>query len=125
MSPCLRLSGITLKRALRKSDIRMDWEIVRFLTKYQYAISERALPFEEKLSLIKQAIDGDGYLDIVYLKANDEKSRRLIKPLSVGSKTYLGKPFIGVDAYCLQRRERRMFRVDRMLEVRPAESSGG
>ncbi|MFH1245382.1 MAG: AAA family ATPase [Candidatus Omnitrophota bacterium] len=125
LSRCTSLAGITLKRPLRKSDIRMDWNIVRFLTKYQYAISERALPFEEKLSLIKQAIDGDGYLDIVYLKANDEKSRRQIKPVSVGSKTYLGKPFIGVDAYCLKRRERRMFRVDRMLEVRPAEAAGG
>lgn len=125
LSRCTSLQGITLKRPLKKSDIRMDWNIVRFMTQYQYGLSERALPLEEKINLIKQAVKEDGYLDIVYLNANDEKTRRLIRPLSVGSKIYMGKPFIGVDAYCLKRRERRMFRVDRMLEVRPAESPGG
>lgn len=125
LSRCTSLQGITLKRPLKKSDIRMDWNIVRFMTKYQYDLSERALPLAEKLNLIKQAVDGNSYLDIVYLNANDEKTRRIIKPLSVGSKIYLGKPFIGVDAYCLKRGERRVFRVDRMLEVRPAESPGG
>jgi predicted DNA-binding transcriptional regulator YafY len=96
----------------------MDWNIVRFLTKYQYALSERDMPFEEKIKLIRQAIDEECCLDIVYLKASDEKSRRSIKPFDVGERVYQGKTFIGVVAYCLKRKEERVFRVDRMLEVK-------
>lgn len=122
LSRCVSLEGITLKRPIRKSDIRMDWNIVQFLTKYQYALSERDMPFEDKLSLINQAIQRGYYLDMVYLKGNDEKTNRVIKPLAVGQKEYLGKAFIGLDAYCLKRREERTFRVDRILEMKPAEA---
>lgn len=118
LSRCTALEGIALKRPIKKSDIRMDWNIVEFVTKYQYALSERDLPLEEKIGLIKQAIEKGCCLDIVYLKANDEKSRRLVRPLCVGKKEYMGKSFIGLDAYCMKRREERIFRVDRMLEIR-------
>ena len=122
LSRCVSLEGITFKRPLRKSDIRMDWHIVEFLTKYQYALSERDMPFEEKMKLVKRAIEEGGCFDIVYLKANDEKSRRRIRPVYAGEKTYSDKTFIGVDAYCLKRKEDRVFRVDRMLEIKLAES---
>ncbi|MFA4889172.1 MAG: WYL domain-containing protein, partial [Candidatus Omnitrophota bacterium] len=123
LSRCVSLEGITFKRPLKKSDIRMDWHIVEFLTKYQYALSERDMPFEEKLKLIERAIEEGGCLDIVYLKANDEKSRRRIQPVYVGEKTYQDVTFIGVDAYCLKRKEGRVFRVDRMLEIKPARQA--
>lgn len=119
LSRCTTLEGITLKRPLRKSDVRLDWKIVEFLTRYQYALSERDMPFEGKSRLIEQAIKDKHCLDIVYLKANDEKSRRRIKPFCMGQKEYLGKSFIGVDAYCMKRREDRVFRIDRILEISP------
>jgi len=122
LSRCTSLEGVVLKRPIRKSDVRLDWSVVEFLTRYQYTLSERDMPFEEKLKFIERAIDDDCYLDIVYLKANDEKSRRLIKPFCVGNKLYQGKSFIGVDAYCMKRKEDRVFRVDRMLEMRLHES---
>lgn len=118
LSRCVSLEGVMLKRPIRKSDIRMDWNIVEFLTKYQYVLSERDMPFGEKMSLIERAITEKSYLDIIYLKASDEKSRRRIKPFGVGERTYLGKSFIGVDAYCMKRKEERVFRVDRMLEIK-------
>ncbi|MFA6216887.1 MAG: AAA family ATPase [Candidatus Omnitrophota bacterium] len=121
LSRCTSLDGIILKRSIRKSDIRMDWNIAEFLTKYQYALSQRDLPLEDKVDLIEQAIKNDCHLAIVYLKASDEKTRRVIKPLGVGKKEYRGETFIGVDAYCLKRGEERVFRVDWMLEIKLAD----
>jgi ATP-dependent DNA helicase PIF1 len=121
LSRCTSLEGIILKRPIRKSDIRMDWNIVGFLTKYQYALSERDLPFDEKVNLIMQAIQKGCHLDIVYLKASDEKTRRVIKPFDIGKMEYSGETFIGVTAYCLKRKEERTFRVDRLLEVKLAD----
>lgn len=121
LSRCVSLEGIMLKRPIKKSDVRLDWNIVEFLTKYQYRLSERDLPFGEKIKLIEQAIDSDCCLDITYLKASDEKSRRIIKPLFVGERIYQSKTFIGVDAYCMKRKEERVFRVDRILEMRLRE----
>lgn len=118
LSRCTTLEGITLKRPIKKSDVRLDWNIVEFLTKYQYALSERDLPFEEKMLVIERAIREKSCLDIVYLKTNDEKSRRRIRPICVGKKEYLGKSFIGLDAYCMKRKEDRVFRIDRMLEIK-------
>jgi predicted DNA-binding transcriptional regulator YafY len=59
-------------------------------------------------------------LDIVYLKANDTKSARRIEPFYIGELDYNGKQFLGVRARCLKRGGERVFRVDRMLEVRQA-----
>ncbi len=118
LSRCTSFEGITLARPIQKSDIRMDWNIVKFLTAYQYDLSERGMPFEEKVALIERAIEKGACLEIVYLKASDEKSRRMIKPVCVGDKIYAGKPFVGVDAYCLKRQEERVFRVDRILEMK-------
>ncbi len=56
LSRCTSLEGITLKRPIKKSDIFMDWRIVRFMTSYQYSLSERDMPFEEKVEVIQEAI---------------------------------------------------------------------
>jgi ATP-dependent exoDNAse (exonuclease V), alpha subunit - helicase superfamily I member len=123
LSRCTSLEGIILKRPIKKSDVRMDWNIVQFLTEHQYALSERDLPFETKLKLIQRAIEQDSYLEIVYLKASDEKTRRIIKPLKVGERMYKEKPFIGLEAYCTKREDARVFRVDRILEIRLSEDN--
>ncbi|MFA5880104.1 MAG: hypothetical protein WC860_08040 [Candidatus Margulisiibacteriota bacterium] len=44
-------------------------------------------------------------LEIVYLKANDQKSKRTIMPSFVGGMDYNGKPFLGIKAFCLKRQE--------------------
>ncbi len=118
LSRCTSFEGLSLKQPLRKWEIRMDRRIVEFLTGYQYGLSERDMPMEDKLKMIKKAIKNRLNLEIVYLKANDEKSRRMIKPLSVGDREYQGKSFIGVDAFCMKRGEERVFRVDRILEMK-------
>jgi ATP-dependent DNA helicase PIF1 len=55
------------------------------------------------------------------LKPDDEKSRRVIRPLTIGQMEYQGKSYLGVRAFCMQRNAERTFRVDRILEIEEAE----
>jgi ATP-dependent DNA helicase PIF1 len=54
----------------------------------------------------------------VYLKPNDEKSRRIVRPKAFGEMEYRGKRYLGMRAFCTQRNEERAFRIDRILEMR-------
>lgn len=120
LSRCTALEGIVLKKKITKKNIWMDWRVVKFVTQYQYGISENNLSLEDKVKIIKQAIADKAKLNIVYLKANDIKSKRIIQPKRVGQMEYLNKPFLGMKALCLARGEDRVFRVDRILEMRAA-----
>ena len=95
----------------------MDWQVLKFLTNRQYIQAEQQLPREDKIGIIESAIKNIKNLEIVYLKAKDEKTRRVIKPLTVGEMEYKGHPFVGMEAMCLMRREKRVFNVDRILEI--------
>lgn len=117
LSRCTTLGGIVLKRPLRKQDILMDWQVVKYLTGYQYRQSARKLPQEEKLRRLEAAIRDKHNVEIVYLTADDEKSSRTIRPLAVGEREYKGYPFVGLEAFCLVRREARVFNVDKILEI--------
>ena len=118
LSRCTTLEGIVLRTPLKKSHILMDWQVVKFLTHRQYDLAERRLPRQEKVVLIEEAIRKKQDLEIVYLKAKDEKSSRVIRPLAVGEMEYKGRPFVGLTAFCLMRREQRTFSVDKILEIR-------
>jgi len=119
LSRCTSLDGISLKRPFKKSDIIMDFRVVKFITSFQYKLSENKLSLSKKVSIIEEAIRENKELEIVYLKNNDEKSRRIIKPLKVGEMTYLNKKFLGLSAFCKKRNEGRVFRIDRILEINP------
>lgn len=117
LSRCTRLDGIVLKKPLEKKHIFMDWRVVKFMTQYQYRLSENHCPVEEKLNLIKSAIKRKQRIEILYLKNNDVKSRRIISPIFVGEMEYSGKTYLGMEAFCYLRNEKRIFRVDRILEI--------
>ena len=117
LSRCTSFEGLVLKTPIRKSHIWMDWRIVRFLTRFQYRKAEEALPAADKRAMVLEAIRARRELDIVYLKPDDTKSRRRIRPEAVEMMEYRGRTFEGVRAYCHTRRESRTFRLDRMLEV--------
>jgi hypothetical protein len=123
LSRCVSLEGIVLKQPLKKSHILMDWQIVKFLTHLQYAKAEKQCPQSDKLALIRSAIKQRQNLEILYLKAKDEKTRRPIRPISVGEMEYNGRPFMGMNAMCLMRGERRVFNVDRILEIGVSEKT--
>lgn len=117
LSRCTSFEGLVLKTPIRKDHIWMDWRIVHFLTRFQYKKAEEAFPAADKRALVLEAIRTGGELEIVYLKPDDTKSRRRIRPEAVEMMEYHGKTFEGVRAYCHKRGECRTFRLDRMLEV--------
>ncbi len=120
LSRCVSLEGLILKKEIKKSHIFIDWKVTQFVTKYQYRISEQKIPLEKKIAMIEKAIESGKKLKIVYLKAKDEKSKRIISPSYVGELDYNGIPFLGVEAFCHKRGEDRVFRVDRILEIEEA-----
>jgi ATP-dependent exoDNAse (exonuclease V) alpha subunit len=122
LSRCRSLSGLTLSRPLRKNDVFVDFRIVKFMTSWHYARSEAAMPLTDKMRFLESAIAEGKPVTITYLKASDEKSVRVVTPLSVGTMHYQGKPFTGMRALCALRREERVFRVDRILTLGDVQS---
>lgn len=121
LSRCTSFDGIVLRRPVRRSSIRADWRIKKFLTEYRYRESEQALPASEKAAIIRRAIEDGAEIEMTYLKTDDTMSERLVLPLGVGSQSYRGKSFLGMRAFCRLRGEERMFRVDRILALEVLE----
>ncbi len=117
LSRCTTFEGIVLKRHLEKRHVMMDYRVVNFVTRFQYAQSEKKCSLNDKVCILKEAVRNKKNIEIVYLKTKDEKSRRVILPLYVGELDYNGKPFLGLRAFCTKRMEERTFRVDRILEI--------
>lgn len=117
LSRCTSLQGIILKKPIEKKHIWVDWKVVKFLTQFQYNISEKKLSLDDKIELIKKAIKLESNLNIIYLKSNDQKSKRVITPKKIGIMEYMGKSYLGIEAYCFKRNDNRVFRVDRILEL--------
>jgi len=117
LSRCTSLEGIVLKKPIAKKHILMDRRVLDFVTKYQYKQAEKNLPVDEKISIIQKAIKDKKPLEIIYLKTKDEKSRRAIMPLFVGELEYNGRKFIGVQAFCNERKDNRVFHIERILEI--------
>ncbi|MEO0164633.1 MAG: AAA family ATPase [candidate division WOR-3 bacterium] len=118
LSRCTSFEGISLSKPIKKGHIFTDWKIVKFLTNFQYKLSEREISLEKKIEIIENAIARGALLEIVYLKPNDEKSKRIIQPYEVGEFDFQNKKFLGVRAYCEKRKEERTFRIDRILSLK-------
>lgn len=118
LSRCTSFEGLVLKTPILRSHIRTDWRVSRFLTRFQYDRADERQPYIEKKRLIEEAVRDGRDLEILYLKPDDTKSRRRIRPEAVEEMEYGGKAFEGVRAYCHEREDMRTFRIDRMLEVR-------
>jgi len=122
LSRCRTFKGLVLKRPLKKSHILMDYRVSKFLTSFQYEISERKMTKEEKINLLKEAAKKKEKLEIVYLKSRDEKSKRVILPKKVEMMEYEGYKFLGLSAFCFLRQEERVFRVEKILEINKLSS---
>ena len=118
LSRCTNFQGLVLKKPIRLGHIRMDWNIVRFLTRFQYKRADERLSYAHKKALINEAISEGRDLEILYLKPDDTKTRRRVHPESIKMLDYKGKRFEGVVAYCYKREDQRHFRIDRMLELK-------
>lgn len=118
LSRCRSLEGIILRREIKKSSVFVDWKIVRFMTTFQYGLSEKKCSKEEKIGIIKEAIKNKRKLRIAYLKSKDEKSERVILPKKIGKMEYCGREYLGLQAFCFLRSEERIFRVEKILEIK-------
>ncbi len=121
LSRCTTLEGIVLKKQACKQHIWSNYPVMGYLTGYQYRKAESTFPIENKISLIREAIESGILLKIVYLKPSDEKTTRVVRPEEVGEMEYRGTTYTGMRAFCLARQAERVFRVDRILEMSPAE----
>ena len=117
LSRCTTLEGMVLKNPLKKSHVLMDWLVVKFLTGLQYAKAGLTCTREQKIKILETAFEEKQVVEIVYLKAKDEKSTRIIRPLRVEEMEYNGHPYLGLYAYCLTRKQNRIFNVDRILQI--------
>jgi ATP-dependent exoDNAse (exonuclease V) alpha subunit len=118
LSRCTTLEGIVLKKPILNKHIWADYRIRYFLAKYQYAGAENASPPDEKVELIRAALKAGNLLEIVYLRPDDEKSKRIVHPQAIGEMEYRGKKYSGLKAFCTMRQEERTFRLDRILEIK-------
>ena len=117
LSRCRTIGGISLEKPVQKKHIFADWRVVRFATRCQYERSDRNIPLKMKMEMVGEAIRNKGVLEIVYLKASDVKSRRMVRPIEVDEMEYMGRKFVGMRAYCFERKGERVFRLDRVLEM--------
>ncbi|MGB5218590.1 MAG: AAA family ATPase [Smithella sp.] len=122
LSRCTTLDGMVLKNPLKKSHVLMDWRVVKFLTDLQYAKAGLTCTREQKIRILEAAFEEKQVVEIVYLKAKDEKSTRMIRPLRVEEMEYNGHPYLGLYAYCLKRKQNRVFNVDRILQISVASN---
>jgi len=117
LSRCKSLDGIILKSPVKKTQILVDWKISKFMTDYQYKISEQNCSKADKEKIILKAAKEKRKIKIVYLKTKDQKSEREIIPKKIEEMEYLGRKFVGLQAYCCLRKEDRVFKVERILEI--------
>jgi hypothetical protein len=118
LSRCTTLGGIVLKKLALKKHIWTNYQVMDFLTKYQYKKAEQSCPVDGKIEAIRKAIENEALLEIVYLKPSDEKTTRVVRPEAVGEMEYGGKKYLGMLAFCLKRNEERTFRIDRILDIK-------
>jgi ATP-dependent exoDNAse (exonuclease V) alpha subunit len=112
------LDGLVLTRPVEKKNILLDYRIQQFITSYQYEQSEKRLSMKEKVAFLEAAIQKGDVIEMVYLKTSDEKTTRMIIPISVGERVYLGKAFPGLVAFCQNSQQERTFNVTRILEMK-------
>jgi ATP-dependent exoDNAse (exonuclease V) alpha subunit len=117
LSRCTNFAGITLTKPITKNHIRMDWRVAQFLAAFQYSKADERIGYEERRRIVEDAIKRGMDLEILYLKPDDQKTLRTIRPIAIEEMEYKGKVFEGLRAYCHLRKTDRIFRIDRILEI--------
>jgi DNA polymerase III epsilon subunit family exonuclease len=76
--------------------------------------------FERRFQPLKEALESQAVVEIVYQNGYGSTTTRRIKPLTVG----LYRGTVMVEAFCHLRRGKRSFRLDRIVEVRQGTAGG-
>ena len=121
LSRCTSLEGLVLKQACQRKQMLLDWEVVKFLNGREYEKAEKKMSLTAKRKLIEEAIEKGRKIEIVYLKSNGDRSKRVIEPYEVGETEYRSVSYEGLVGFCHLRGEERVFRLDRILELKMVE----
>jgi ATP-dependent DNA helicase PIF1 len=65
LSRCTSFEGLVLRKPIRRGHIRLDWEIPRFLTRFQYRKADERMSYARKKALIGEAISEGRDLEIL------------------------------------------------------------
>lgn len=117
LSRGISLDGIVLTKPVKKSHIKLDKKVVKFLTNFQYIKASEKLGLNEKIEAIRKAIEQNREIEIVYLKSSNIKTCRRIVPLEMKEMSYQGKTFLGLRAFCKLRSKERVFNIEKILEI--------
>ncbi len=117
LSRCTTLAGIILTAPIKPHHILTDQRIVTFLTNYQYQQAAQHQPLSEKLALLQWAIEAKCALTMAYLKGNDTKTQRQIRPIAVNITHTSTMTYHRLHAYCYQHQAERLFRVECILTL--------
>jgi len=118
LSRCVSLEGLVLKKPIEERHIMVDWRVSKFLTEYTYKKVNAVFSIESKTKIIESAIRDDKKITITYLKANDTKTQRVVKPFETGEMFYKDIPFLGFRGFDELMGEERVFKTERVLEIK-------
>lgn len=118
LSRCTSLEGLILKRPIDQGDIWSDLEVVTFVGNLPKHVPPMQLSIEERAQLIRQALDQQHSIEIVYLNVSNEKSTRQVTPTYIGSMKYEDKSYMGMKGFCHTSQRNQTFRVDRIMELK-------
>ncbi len=119
LSRCTSLQGLVLKKPIQRHHMWMDSQVAKFLTRLDAHQSEEKCPLETKVRYIEEAIKSNSLMTIVYRKGGDQKVTINIIPLRMGSMSYQGEAYLGVEGVLenCEEKKKRLFRVDRIIEI--------
>ena len=118
LSRCTSLEGMVLKSPVKKHHIRTDWRVVHFFNAREYKKAHQKISITDKTNLINKAILLNKSLEITYLKGTGEKSHRKVTPISAGVELYKKVQYEGMTAFCHKAKDKRNFRIDRILDIK-------
>ena len=118
LSRCRNLEWIVLTTKVHLEHVRLDYNVVKFVTQIQYNKSEALLSLKKKIELLNHVIIHKWCTQMTYLRSKDIKSRRIFEPYEVGDMEHEGIWFIWVKGYCHTSKQEKIFRVDRILELK-------
>lgn len=107
LSRCTSFEGIILKKPILQRHILTDYRINEFMSNYCQDIEISAY---NKLQLLTESIRKRQPLEIIYLKADNTLSKRVIIPQRLSDTSLL--------ALCTQRNAQRSFTIERITKIK-------
>lgn len=117
LSRCTSLDGVTLKTPISAYHIKSDTRITQFLRNYYQQKAEQHMPLAQRIARLQQAIDDKKPLSISYMKADSSQHQWQIIPKQILQRNHNQHHYQSLHAYCIERDQDRIFRLDRILQV--------